>query len=105
MKLRLILLIVLMQIFFVSCDNDSKIDEEKFIGFYADMSLAADTIGFDTESLKNIRLKLHEKYGTNEKMFNNTLKYFHDDPKRWDTFFTKVMDKLESERKLISSTP
>jgi hypothetical protein len=94
-----------MLITIVSCSNNQKIDDDVFVDFYVDMSLAADTIGFDTGSLKNIRFNLHKKYHTNEMNFTNTLKYFNDDPKRWDAFLTKVMDRLESERKLIISNP
>jgi hypothetical protein len=105
MRLGKSILLLVIPLLIIACGDSQRIDEEKFVDFYKDMSLAADTIGFDIESLKSIRINLHKKYNTNEIMFENTLKYFNEDPKRWDAFFTKVMDRLESERKLLNSTP
>ncbi|MBX2976267.1 MAG: DUF4296 domain-containing protein [Ignavibacteriaceae bacterium] len=84
------------------CNQSRIIDEQKFVDFYADMSLASDSIGFDTESLKSIRIELHKKYGTSEEMFNETIKHFHENPKQWDSFLSKVMDKLEEDRKSLA---
>ena len=80
---------------FSSCSDDNKIKEEKFIKIYTDLVIAKDTSKIKTAELKSIIFKKYEVSNTD---YENTLKYYNEDPRRWDEFFKKTIDYVQKAR-------
>jgi len=76
-----------------SCKKSSAIDEKKFIKIYADMIFMQDTSSLSQLSIKE---KVLAKYKVSENDFDNTIKFYNDDPDKWQPFFDSVVVYIES---------
>ncbi|HEX9253282.1 MAG TPA: DUF4296 domain-containing protein [Ignavibacteriaceae bacterium] len=76
-----------------SCNKSSVIDEKKFIKIYADMIFMQDTSSLSQSTIKN---KVLEKYNVKEIQYDETIKFYNDDPERWQKFFDSTVVYIES---------
>lgn len=103
---KLITLIFLLSLAaFYGCKKEDIIEENTFVKFYSDLTLASDSIGYDSKSLLEIRSSLHNKYKTTERLYFNTIEYYRKDTEKWGKFLDKVILKLEKDRQKITSNP
>ena len=75
-----------------SCKKTSAIDEKQFIKIYADMIFMQDTSSLSQLSIKE---KVMAKYKVSENDFDNTIKFYNDDPEKWQPFFDSVVVYIE----------
>jgi hypothetical protein len=76
-----------------SCKKTSVIDEKQFIKIYADMIFMQDTSSLSQFSIKE---KVLAKYKISENDFDNTIKFYNEDPEKWQPFFDSVVVYIES---------
>lgn len=88
-------LLLLFTLLFISGCKPKHIDENKFIKIYTDIIIMKDSTGNTTENVKG---EVFKKYNITSKDYESTLKYYNEDPERWDTFFEKAIAYLESQR-------
>jgi hypothetical protein len=92
MHLRDKLLLLLFLFTLAGCSG--RINEDKFILVYSDLVIAQDTLKTNN-SLNAIKSTVFRKYDVTEKEYNETLKYYNSDPRKWEEFFNKTISHLE----------
>lgn len=101
-RTRLLAILAAVACFFVfmSCGKlfGTKIPEEKFVSYYVDYIVAQDSLGRDTASTAKILETLNKKYDVTQKQYDNTIKYYSENPDDWDKFFEKVIDLAQKKR-------
>ena len=85
----LITFIVVLQ----SCDKSPVIEEKKLVRIYAEMIFMQDT---SSQSLSIIKEKVLKKFNVRENDYGATIKYYNDNPERWQKFFDEVIVYIES---------
>ena len=85
--------LIFIPIVLISCMNSSKIEEKKFVKVYSEMIFMQDTSSY-TQS--EIKVKVLKKFDVKEFEYDETIKYYNDDPERWQKFFDEVIVYIES---------
>jgi hypothetical protein len=75
-----------------SCKKASVIDEKKFLKIYAEMIFMQDTSSLAQAEIKDSVLK---KYKVKKIEYDQTIKYYNDDPERWQKFFDSTIVYIE----------
>jgi hypothetical protein len=75
-----------------SCKKSSVIDEKKFIKIYADMIFMQDTSSLSQSIIKD---KVLQRYNVKEIQYDETIKFYNDDPERWQKFFDSTVVYIE----------
>ncbi len=91
-RIFLVLFVISLTAAFQSCKKSPVIDEKKFIKIYADMIFMQDTSSLSQYSIKE---KVLAKYKVSENDFDNTIKFYNDDPEKWQPFFDSVVVYIE----------
>jgi len=86
-------LILIISAGLLSCKKQPAIDEKKFIKIYADMIFMQDTSSY---SQSEIKLTVLKKFNVKEFEYDETIKYYNDDPERWQKFFDEVIVYIEN---------
>lgn len=82
--------------FLISCSDESPIEEEKFVKIYTDVLILQDTTFTSSDSLKILKEEIFTKYGIDSSKYLNSINFYNEEPKRWDTFFNKVLLHIDS---------
>jgi hypothetical protein len=77
---------------FQSCKKSPVIDEKKFIKIYAEMIFMQDTSSLTQSEIKDSVLK---KYKVKKNEYDQTIKFYNDDPERWQKFFDSTIVYIE----------
>jgi len=77
---------------FQSCQKSTAIDEKKFIKIYAEMIFMQDTSSLSQNTIKE---KVLKKFSVSENDYNSTIKFYNNDPEKWQTFFDSVIVYIE----------
>jgi len=85
--------LIFMSTILISCSKSSTIEEKKFVKLYAEMIFMQDTSSY---SQSVIKYKVLKKFDVKEFEYNATIKYYNDDPERWQKFFDEVIVYIES---------
>lgn len=85
-------LILILSVAILSCKNPQAIEEKKFVKIYTDMILMQDTSSSSQLEIKNEVLK---RFNISEKDYDITIKFYNDDPERWQPFFDSVITYIE----------
>ena len=63
------------------------------------MVVAQDTTNADAKKMEKIKEKIFNKYNITDKEYRETLKYYNNEPKKWQDFFNKVIKHFEELKK------
>ena len=85
--------LIYISVVLISCTNSSKIEEKKFVKIYAEMIFMQDTSSYSQSMIKT---KVLQKFDVKEFEYDETIKYYNDDPERWQKFFDEVIVYIES---------
>lgn len=91
-------LILIVSVTIISCKNQQAIEEKKFVKIYTDMIFMQDT---SSSSQLEIKKEVLKRFNVNEIDYDNTIKFYNDDPERWQPFFDSVITYIEK----IKPTP
>lgn len=94
---RVVFLITLFSLLALTGCKDQPVSEDKFIKVYTDIVIAQDTIG-QVSTLSQIKKSIFAKNSITEKDYNNTFKYYNENPEKWEAFFDKAIVYLENQR-------
>ena len=91
-------------VLFSACQNQNRINEDKFVKIYTDMVIAQDSIidRKTPDSLQvvnprtNARNEILKRYNVSLDQYQSTVDYYNQDPERWQTFFDKVIAEVDS---------
>ncbi len=92
-------LLLCLSLFLSGCSDDKVIEEEKLVLIYTDLLIAQDTVSLNDKDLDSLRLSVLKKYDVDENNYDETIKYYNEDLKRWEVFFDKVTKHLENLQK------
>ena len=76
----------------LSCKKQPAIDEKKFVKIYADMIFMQDT---SLSSQSEIKKEVLKRFNITENDYDKTIKYYNDDPDKWQPFFDSVITYIE----------
>lgn len=88
----LLLLSIVISFSLQSCKESPPVDEKKFIRIYTDMIIMQDTSSSTQQEIKKEVLK---RFNVTENDYDNTIKYYNNDPERWQPFFDSVITYIE----------
>ncbi|MBN1349170.1 DUF4296 domain-containing protein [candidate division KSB1 bacterium] len=93
-------LLIMLMLLIVNCDKiaaPSTIPAEKFARIYTDYIVVADTA--NTALHTTILDTMLSRYSEDRDKFDATLRYYREDPLRWEKFLQLVVQNLEEKRK------
>jgi|GEM_PF-686636 len=76
----------------LSCKKQPAIDEKKFVKIYTDIILMQDT---SLSSQSEIKKEVLNRFNVNENDYDKTIKYYNDEPDKWQPFFDSVITYIE----------
>ncbi len=100
----LLLISLVFATLFSACQNQNRINEDKFVKIYTDMVIAQDSIidKKTPDSLQvvnprtNARNEILKRYNVSLDQYQSTVDYYNQYPERWQTFFDKVIANVDS---------
>ncbi|GAB6282619.1 MAG: hypothetical protein STSR0008_13650 [Ignavibacterium sp.] len=95
----LLIMIAAILLIFFSLNKNTIIPEDKFVSIYCELLIAKDTIRDNSYKIENYKKELLRKYSISEKDYNSTLNYYSESSKNWESFFDKVIKRLEEKKK------
>lgn len=98
MKLTWIALPVFLLCVIIPGCEDQPVNEDKFIKVYTDLVIAQDT-SERSLPLYEIKKIVFAKNRITEQDYNHTLRFYNENPGKWETFFDKAIAYLEKQRK------
>lgn len=96
MRLFFSIFITVFIIILTGC-KEQPVSEDKFIKVYTDLIIAQDTAN-TAFTLDEVKRAVFAKYKVTDEDYNNTFKYYNENPERWEIFFDKAIAYLESQR-------
>ena len=75
-----------------SCKQNPQIEEKKFVEIYSEMIFMQDSTSLPQPEIKNIVLK---KFGVSKNDFDETIKFYNEEPERWQKFFDSTIVYIE----------
>lgn len=91
-SISLVLFLLIISISLQSCKKSPVIDEDKFVKIYAEMIFMQDTSSLSQPAIKVSVLK---NFSVKEIDYANTVKFYNDDPERWQKFFDSTLAYIE----------
>ena len=88
-----LLCLIFISFIIISCSKSFRIEEKKFVKMYAEMIFMQDTSSY---SQSEIKLTVLKKFNVKEFEYDETIKYYNNDPERWQKFFDEVIVYIES---------
>ncbi len=93
-------------ILYHSCSYEGPVEQEKMISIYTEMLLAQDSSD-SASNLKSdgrgkaalpdsVKSAIFLKYNVSPEDYEETIVYYNEEPKRWENFFKKTIDYLDS---------
>jgi hypothetical protein len=76
-----------------SCKQNPKIEEKKFIKIYSEMIFMQDSSSSLTQN--EIKIKVLKKFDTSKNDFDETIKFYNEEPERWQKFFDSTIAYIE----------
>lgn len=90
---------------FISCEDKPAIEEDKFVKIYAELVSVPDSVSVDSTQFSIYRKKVFEEFNLTEEQYKSTIKFYNNDPKRWEEFFNKVVNYIEANDDSSSNLP
>jgi len=102
----LISYITLPGILFCSCSEEGPIEQEKMVRIYCELLIAQDSLasastlkpaGIGREPLTDsIKSAIFRRYNVTPEDYKETIDYYNEDQKLWESFFSRTIDYLDS---------
>jgi len=89
----------ILSLILISC-SDKAIDHDKFIDAYIDLHIAEDTLKQVSGDVQKIKERILAKHGMTWKEYNETFRYFNENPELWDAFYAKVIARVDTLKKM-----
>jgi hypothetical protein len=87
-------------ILFLSCNEEEKLPEEKFIQVYVDLLILQDSTRIQPISLDSMKTIVFTKHNITLEQYDATINYYYSYPEQWEAFFDKAIlyaEKLKGE--------
>ncbi|MGQ9798016.1 MAG: DUF4296 domain-containing protein [Ignavibacterium sp.] len=89
-------ILTLSLVIFISCEEKPSVEEDKFVKVYVELISAPDSISVDSTKFFDYKKKVFSNFNLTEKDYEQTVKFYNKDPKRWGDFFNKVVKHIEA---------
>jgi hypothetical protein len=98
-------LLVLILFLFTYCSEKPPVPEEKMIMIYTDMMFAQDTVLVTIENVDSIKADVFKRNNVTESDYIETLEFYNKSPQRWEKFFKRVIEYVESLKTKPDESP
>ena len=95
-------LLIVLLLFFSSCDKEPPITEEKLIKVYVDLLIIQDTTTAKNFSLDSVKALVFKSYDVTAEQYDATLNYYNSRPEKWSDFFDRATAYAEGLKKEVS---
>ena len=83
-------------LFLTFCSEQTHVPEEKLILVYTDLMFAQDTASVNSKNVDSLKTEVFNRYEITEEDYQKTLEFYNESPERWEKFFEKVIEYIES---------
>jgi len=98
-------LVPLLLFLFAYCSEKPPVPEEKMIMIYTDMMFAQDTVLVTIENVDSIKADVFKRNNVTESDYIETLEFYNKSPQRWEKFFKRVIEYVESLKTKPEESP
>ncbi|HSL87739.1 MAG TPA: DUF4296 domain-containing protein [Ignavibacteriaceae bacterium] len=98
-------LFVLIFFLFAYCSEKPPVPEKKMIMIYTDMMFAQDTVLVTIENVDSIKADVFKRNNVTESDYIETLEFYNKSPQRWEMFFKRVIEYVESLKTKPDESP
>ncbi len=78
-----------------ACGEEEPVPQDKMIKIYVDLLAAQDTLADKSISTDSLRLFVLSKHGVSDSDYKQTVKYYNENPERWEDFLNKAIEYVE----------
>lgn len=78
------------------CSVKEPIPEDILILVYAELMFAQDTLLITKQNVDSLKSQVFERHNILDQDYQNTIEIYTNTPERWDRFFDRVMEYIES---------
>ena len=90
---------------FTNCSVKSPVPEEKMVIIYTDLMFAQDTVLITSENVDSLKSEVFKRNDVSEDDYVNTLEFYNKSPHRWEKFFKRVIEYVESLKTKPDESP
>jgi uncharacterized protein YcfL len=98
-------LLVLIFFLFAYCSEKPPVPEEKMILIYTDLMFAQDTVLVTSENIDSLKSEVFKRNDVSENDYVSTLEFYNKSPHRWEKFFKRVIEYVESLKTKPEESP
>jgi len=98
-------LLVLIFFLFAYCSEKPPVPEEKMILIYTDLMFAQDTVLVTSENIDSLKSEVFKRNDVSENDYVSTLEFYNKSPQRWEKFFKRVIEYVESLKTKPEESP
>jgi len=102
---KLCLLILILPVFVLSCDEEPPIPQEDFIKVYVDLLIIQDTTTAETFSLDSIKTLVFTRHNISSGQYDETISYYNSQPEKWVVLFDSATAYVERLKKEAEKQP
>lgn len=95
MKKLFILCLTLLLLTFCS-QHKQPVSEDRLIIIYTDLMFAQDTVLINADNVDSLKTVVFERHNISEEDYQETIEYYNKTPERWEKFFDRVVEYIES---------
>lgn len=93
-KLFLICPILLLLTF--CSEQKPRVPEDRLIIIYTDLMFSQDTVLINTDNVDSLKTEVFARHNISEEDFQQTIDFYNKTPERWEKFFDRVVEYIES---------
>lgn len=94
--MKKIFFILFYGVLFFSCSEKPPIPEDKLILIYTDLMFTQDTLLITSQNIDSIKADIFSRHSVTETDYQTTIEIYNRTPERWEKFFERVIEYVES---------
>lgn len=94
--MKIIPLLLITISFVLGCSEKATVDEEKLILIYTDLMFAQDTVLINSKNVDSLKAEVFNRHNITADQYQQTLEFYNKSSERWEMFFDKVIEYVES---------
>lgn len=93
---KLFILSLILLLFTFCSEQKQSIPEDRLIILYTDLMFAQDTVLINDDNVDSLKTVVFERHNISEEDYLQTIDFYNKTPERWEKFFDRVVEYIES---------
>ncbi|MFO7524612.1 MAG: DUF4296 domain-containing protein [Ignavibacteriaceae bacterium] len=77
-------------------EQKPSVPEDKLIIIYTDLMFSQDTVLINNDNVDSLKTEVFARHNISEEDYQQTIDFYNKTPERWEKFFDRVVEYIES---------